>query len=193
MANPDNKQNIKDVTAYARGVHISPRKARLVANLVKKMPVAEALEQLEFTNKRAAGLIKKLVNSAVANASHNFQITEDRLFIKSLTVDGGPVSLRYQPRAQGRALPIRKQTSHFSLVLGVAANPLKKAGVKRTAVSASVKKEAPAEPAPTEAKSGDEKKSRFGFFRRKDKSQSLPQKEDVKGKGRVNIDRRSGS
>lgn len=191
MATKDTKQNISEVKAFARGIHISPRKARLVADMIRRSDVEDALSALEFLNKRAAGLLKKLILSGVANASHNFQVSRDRLFIKTLTVDGGPFQLRYKPRAQGRALPIRKQTSHFNLILGVReqkARPPAPAKVKPAETRAVAQESLAAK----EQKEPEQKKPRFSFFRRKDRQKGVL-KEDVKGKGRINIDRRSGS
>src|SRR5262245_10522838 len=116
----DETKTIKEVTAFARGIHMSPRKVRLVADLLRKLPVEQALVNLEFITKRAAQPLKKLLNSGVANASHNFQIGSEKLFIKSLTVDGGQVIKRFKPRAQGRAFPIARRTANINLVLGVA-------------------------------------------------------------------------
>jgi large subunit ribosomal protein L22 len=108
---------IKEVKAYARHIHVSPRKLRLLADLVRQTPVDSALQQLKFASKRAAVPLAKVINSAVANAVHNFDLKKEDLFIKSLTVDGGPVIKRYAPRAQGRAFIVRKRTSHINVIL----------------------------------------------------------------------------
>lgn len=182
----DIKKNITEVKAYARGLHISPRKVRLVANVVKKMAVDEALTNLAFMTKRAALPIKKLVDSGVANAMHNFQIASDRLFIKNLTVDGGAVAKRFRPRAQGRAFPLHRRTSHVSLTLGVA----EKAFKSKRAIS--VAKKSADEKGKGEILQ-EKKKSRFGFGRNKkdgDVSQ-LPAKQDPQGKY-TSFDRRAG-
>ena len=107
----------KEVKAFARYIHVSPRKLRLVADLVRKAPVDVALEQLRFSSKNAALPLTKAINSAIANAIHNFNMNRDNLYIKSLTIDGGPVFKRYAPRAQGRAFVERKRTSHINVVL----------------------------------------------------------------------------
>ena len=96
---------------------MSPVKLRLVANLIKKLPVAEALDQLQFINKLAARPVAKLVKSAIANAEHNFELAKDNLFIKEITIGEGPTLKRWLPRAHGRATPLRKRTSHINLVL----------------------------------------------------------------------------
>ena len=107
-----------DVKAKAKFIRMSPTKIQLVANLIQKMPVAKALDQLRFINKLASGPVAKLVKSAIANAEHNFELAKNNLFIKELTVDQGPTLKRSMPRAHGRAAPIRKRTSHINLVLG---------------------------------------------------------------------------
>jgi large subunit ribosomal protein L22 len=107
----------KEVKAFARYVHTSPQKLRLVSNLVRKAPVDVALEQLRFSSKNAAVPLIKVINSAVANAVHNFNLNKEDLYIKTLTIDGGPVYKRYAPRAQGGAFVERKRTSHINVVL----------------------------------------------------------------------------
>lgn len=185
------KQQVKEVKAHVREIHMSPRKVRLVADLVKKLPVNEALEQLQFLTKRAAAPVRKLINSAVANASHNFQIEADRLFVKSITVDGGRVFFRYKPRAQGRAMPVRKRTSHINLVLGVNAEKVKPK--RKVIMTRSIKEEPQRAATPVEqpaAAEQQEQKPRWGLFRRKD-HQVMP-KPDVKGKKYTSFDRRGG-
>lgn len=111
------KNTAKLVTAHARGLHISPRKMRLVTNLVKKMPVEEAIVQLQFTNKKASGMLIKLLKSAVANAEHNFSLKSENLVIKSITCDMGQTQTRYFPRARGSAFVIRRKQSQVNVVL----------------------------------------------------------------------------
>jgi len=96
---------------------MSPRKIRLVADLVRGMDVEEAEIQLKFLTKKAAKPILKLLNSAVANASHNFGIEKSNLFISEIQVNEGPILKRWRARAMGRAAPIMKRTSHLNLVL----------------------------------------------------------------------------
>ena len=117
MSDKATQQN-KEVKAFARYIHVSPRKLRLVADLVRTNSVDTALEQLRFSSKNAALPLTKVINSAVANAVHNFNLNRDNLYIKSLTIDGGPVYKTYAPRAQGRAFVERKRTSHINLILG---------------------------------------------------------------------------
>jgi large subunit ribosomal protein L22 len=111
------KTKIREVKAYARYVHVSPQKLRLVADMVRKTPVDQALEQLRFSSKKAAQPLTKAINSAIANAVHNFNFKKEDLFVKSVTIDGGPVYKRYSPRAQGRAFIERKRTSHINVTL----------------------------------------------------------------------------
>lgn len=108
--------------AILRNVRISPRKARLVADLVRGQDVSKAIEVLKFTPKKGAGLIQKLVESAVANAEHTAQQTGeeidiDDLFVHTILVDAGSSLRRFRPRAHGRATKILKKTSHITVVL----------------------------------------------------------------------------
>lgn len=195
MADEEQKKSITEVKAFATAVHISPRKARLVADLLRNMPVDEALEQLGFMTKRAAGPIRKLLDSAIANASHNFQIEQNRLFIKHLSADQGRVFFRYAPRAQGRALPIRKRTSHLNLVLGVNQIPFKS---KKVFKKAEKPKEADGQEKAEKPPMAAEKKSRFAFWRnlprkagkKEQDVTQLPPKEDPKGRHYTSFDRR---
>ena len=106
-----------EVTARARYVRIPPRKARLVADLVRGKRVEQALNTLAFTNKAFAKKLTKMINSAVANAQHGTNMDVDTLWIKRIYVDGGPVLKRHRPRAMGRATMIRKRTSHITVIL----------------------------------------------------------------------------
>ena len=106
-----------EVQARLRFVRIAPRKARLVADLIRGKGSEEALNILTFTKKAAAKIIIKLLKSAVANATQKKTIDIDRLYVKQITVDQGPTMKRYQPRALGRATMIRKRTSHINIVL----------------------------------------------------------------------------
>jgi large subunit ribosomal protein L22 len=116
MANqaPKTQQEVK---AFARYIHMSPQKLRLVADLVRKTRVEDALEQLRFSSKNAALPIAKVINSAMANAIHNYNLKKEDLFVKAITIDGGPVYKRMEPRAQGRGFVVRKRTSHINVIL----------------------------------------------------------------------------
>src|SRR5580700_4509193 len=105
------------VTAFARGLHVSPRKMRLVTNLVKNMNVNDALAQLAYTEKKASPMVMKLIQSAVANATNNFSLSADHLYIKSITTDQAAVMKRYFPRARGSAFVIRRKLCSVNLVL----------------------------------------------------------------------------
>lgn len=107
----------KLVTASARRLRISPRKMRLVTNLIKDLRAEEAITQLTFTNKKAAGMLAKLLKSAVANAENNFSMNPDQLFVKSVTCDMGQTMKRYFPRARGSAFTIRRKLAHVDIVL----------------------------------------------------------------------------
>jgi large subunit ribosomal protein L22 len=98
-------------------LRISPRKVRLVANLIKGMNVNAALLELRHAGKHSAFPMEKLLQSAVANAKNNFQLDEGVLFVRKVTVGEGPTLKRFRARAFGRAAAIRKRSSHISLVL----------------------------------------------------------------------------
>lgn len=105
------------VKAFARDLHIAPRKMRLVTNLVKGMNAMDALVQLQHANKKASPMLIKLIKSAIANAKNNFSLEPEHLYIKSITADMGKVMKRYFPRARGSAFTIRRKMSHVNLVL----------------------------------------------------------------------------
>ncbi len=107
----------KLVTAHARQLHVSPRKMRLVTNLVKNMNVGDALAQLAHTDKKAAPMVVKLLRSAIANATNNFSLDADHLFIKTITADQGAVMKRYFPRARGSAFVIRRKLCSVNITL----------------------------------------------------------------------------
>lgn len=106
-----------EVKAKARYIRMSPRKVRLVVDLIRGLNVQEAKAQLSFSKKAAAEPVLKLLNSAIANATHNFNMEASDLYVKTITADGGPTLKRWRPRAFGRAGAIRKRTSHINIVL----------------------------------------------------------------------------
>ncbi|MGV1098107.1 50S ribosomal protein L22 [Thiovibrio sp. JS02] len=106
-----------EARALARYIRISPQKARLVADLVRGKSVGYAINTLRFLPKKGARLLKKVIESAVANASQNDAIDVDTLYVKSIFINGGPMLKRISPRAQGRATRILKRTSHITVVL----------------------------------------------------------------------------
>ncbi len=99
---------------FARG---SAQKARLVVDQIRGLHVEKALEILNFSNKSAAVLVKKVLDSAIANAEHNEGADIDELFVKTIMVDDGPTMKRIKPRAKGRADRILKRTSHITVVV----------------------------------------------------------------------------
>jgi len=105
------------VTAKLNQLRMSPRKVRLVTDLVCGRKVSLALAQLENMTKDAALPVLKLLRSAIANAKHNYKMKEEDLRIKNITVDGGAILYRWMPRAMGRATPIRKRSSHITITI----------------------------------------------------------------------------
>lgn len=106
-----------EAKAVAKYVRISPQKARLVVDLVRGKKVEEARTILLFTRKVAAGIVGKVLKSALANATQNPNIDEKVLFVKEIYVDQGPSLKRWRARAQGRAAGIKKRTSHITVIL----------------------------------------------------------------------------
>ncbi|KAE8175539.1 50S ribosomal protein L22 [Photobacterium carnosum] len=106
-----------EAIAKHRFARISPQKARLVADQLRGKPVAQALEILNFSNKKAAELIKKVLDSAIANAEHNEGADIDDLNVTKIFVDEGPTMKRIMPRAKGRADRILKRSSHITVVV----------------------------------------------------------------------------
>ncbi len=104
--------------AKMRHASISAQKVRLVADQVRGMEVEKALELLTFSNKKAAGLVKATLDSAVANAEHNDGADIDELKVAEIMVDEGPTMKRIRPRAKGRANRILKRSSHITIVVG---------------------------------------------------------------------------
>jgi large subunit ribosomal protein L22 len=102
-----------EAKAVTRFVRLSPTKARLVADLVRGKSAVQALDILQFTNKKAAKIIKKTLASAIANATNNFDMDEEKLYVSTIMVNQGPVLKRISPRAMGRADIIRKPTAHI--------------------------------------------------------------------------------
>jgi large subunit ribosomal protein L22 len=155
----------REVRAQAKYVRMSPRKARLVAEHIRGRSVPEARAVLAFTSREAAGVLQKVLQSAVSNAEANHGIAEDRLYVKATYVDGGPVMKRWRARARGRVARIRKRTCHITVTLveaPVVAAPVveeaapaevaeapkpKRAAAKKTTASGSKKKSASKRPA----------------------------------------------
>ena len=106
-----------ETKAVAKYLRLSPQKARLVAQNVKGLPVEDAINLLRFTPKKAAKLINKVLNSAVANAEQMPGVDVDNLVVKQVLVNEGPTLKRIRPRAMGRANRILKRTSHITVVV----------------------------------------------------------------------------
>ncbi len=105
---------VKASLVYAR---VGEQKARLVADLVRGKDVSDAIKTLTFLNKKSASMIKKIIESAVANADYKKTVDLDKLYVKTISVDQGPVLKRFRPRAQGRATGVKKKMSHINVVL----------------------------------------------------------------------------
>ncbi len=106
-----------EAKAITRHVRISPQKARLVADVIRGKKVEEALTILDFMPKKAARLITKTLKSVLANAEDTQRVDVDRLYVSRITVDGGATLKRFLPRAHGRATPLRKRTSHITIIV----------------------------------------------------------------------------
>jgi large subunit ribosomal protein L22 len=129
------------ITAKLNDYRQSPRKVRLVANLVKGKKVEEVKNTLTFLVKRASKPLSDLLDSAIANASNNFNISADKLYVKDIRVDEGVVLKRRMPRARGMAYPINKRTSHIFIQLDTIDNmPVKKGKKAKTEIKKEVAK-----------------------------------------------------
>lgn len=106
-----------ETRAAVKFIRVSPRKIRLVMDQVRGRKVEEALNILSFAPQKGARILKKLINSAVANAEQNSNVDVDSLYVKRLYADEGPTMKRWRPRAQGRATRINKRTSHLTIIV----------------------------------------------------------------------------
>ena len=106
-----------ETSAKHRHAKISPQKCRLVADQVRGLPVEKALTLLTFSNKKAAAMVRKVLESAIANAEHNDGADIDELKVSSIYVDQGPVMKRMRARAKGRGNRIIKRTSHITVTV----------------------------------------------------------------------------
>lgn len=106
-----------ETKAVAKYVRISPQKTRLVADVVRGMNAETAITTLRFMPKKAARILRKVIESAVANADQTETIDVDTLYVKEIQINGGPMLKRFRPRAQGRATRILKRTSHITVVV----------------------------------------------------------------------------
>jgi len=120
-----------EVKASLKHLRMSPRKVRLVIDVIRKMPVEAALNQLKFINKLATDPIAKLIKSAVANGENSYNLEKSNLYIKTITSDEGVMLKRWMPRAHGRATSIRKRGCHINVVLA----EIKESGKKEKKVT----------------------------------------------------------
>lgn len=107
-----------EVAAKLRFARLSPQKGRLVADQIRGLPVDKALDILAFSPKKGAAIMKKVLESAIANAEHNEGVDIDELSVTRIFVDQGPTLKRIRPRAKGRANRILKRTSHITVAVG---------------------------------------------------------------------------
>ena len=108
---------MQQAKASVNHVRVAPRKAKLVVDLIRGKQVGEAIAILRHTPKSASPIVEKLLNSAIANAEHNFQLDVNKLVVSQVYVNQGPTMKRFRPRAMGRASRINKRTSHITLVV----------------------------------------------------------------------------
>ena len=106
-----------EARAIARYVRVSPRKARIVVDKIRGKEVIDALDILRFNERAVSETVAKVVNSAAANAQNKYGLRPENLVIKETYVDEGPTMKRYRPRAKGSASPIRKRTSHITVIV----------------------------------------------------------------------------
>lgn len=106
-----------EVMAKLKYTHLSAQKARLVADQIRGMPVERALQLLRFSQKKAAAVVKKVLESAIANAEHNQGADIDELKVSVIQVDGGPMQKRMHARAKGRGCRVLKRTSHITVTV----------------------------------------------------------------------------
>ncbi len=106
-----------EVKAVARYVRISPLKVRMLADAIKGQPVDKAMDMLRFMPQKAAGIVEKVLRSAVANADQQPDVDIDTLVVGNLLVDSGPTFKRFRARARGRGTRILKRTSHVTVIL----------------------------------------------------------------------------
>ena len=106
-----------EIKAVAKYMRISPQKVRMLAGAIKGKPVEAGLDALRFMPQKAAGVVEKVLRSAVANADQNADVDVDALVIKNVLVDQGPSLKRFRARARGRGTRILKRTSHITVIL----------------------------------------------------------------------------
>mgnify|MGYP001581905277 CR=1 FL=1 len=135
--------------AHLHALRIAPRKVRLVVDSIRGLDVQRAQRVLAFQQKIASRSVLKLLRSAIANAKQNHHMDAERLFVKSITADGGPTLKRFRPRAFGASAPIRKRTTHITVILEERPKPAK----EQTKPKEKAEQHAPAPQAPKATKS----------------------------------------
>jgi len=106
-----------EAKAHARYIRIAPRKVQLIMDLIRGKEVGEAIAILRHTPRSASPVVEKILNSAIANAEHNFSLDPNKLVVSQAFANPGPTMKRFRPRAMGRASRINKRTSHITLVV----------------------------------------------------------------------------
>lgn len=139
-----------EVRAYARHIHISHKKIRLLADMVRGKQAQSAISLLRFVQKRGAMPLKKLIESALANASNNFSLPKEQLVIKEIRVDQGPAMKRWTPKAFGSATHIRKESAHISLILAIPESTQRTTPTTEEAKKMAVSKKEVVSPSPAE-------------------------------------------
>lgn len=147
-----------EVSAKLNQLKMSPRKVRLVVDVVRGNQVAKALAELQFMKKHAAEPVAKLLKSAIANATNNFNLEINNLFVKTIFVDESTTMKRWMPKAHGRATKIRKRSCHINIVLGEIKDSGLVAPKKQDKIEAPIKLGAkPAEDTGVKVKGGTDK------------------------------------
>ncbi len=131
------------IRSSTRFIRVSPDRARNVADMIRGLPVGQAMAIVRYTPTKAAGIIAKTLESAVANAKHQKIEDVDSMKVEKITVDGGPIIRRFIARAMGRATRIRKRTAHITILLNEVEKP--KAAVEHAAHAAAKAKPVKAE------------------------------------------------
>lgn len=152
------------VKATLRHLHIAPRKAKLVVDLIRGLDVIDAENQLRFLNKKSSDLVLKLLLSATSNAVHNFNMEKDNLFVFKVFVNEAPTLKRFRPRAFGRAYTIRRRTSHIEIELEEKVKGKKAKKIKKEEAKIVEKQEKKVKKEKKWGKNNDQKR---GFFGRK--------------------------
>lgn len=173
-----------EIKANLNHLRMSSRKVRLVIDVIRKMPIDKALDQLQFLNKLAADPVKKLIESAIANAEHNFSIERSNLYIKEIKADEAITLKRWMPRAHGRATVLRKRACHIGVTLAEIVESGKKTARKN-------KLEAPVK---LEQMSADAEKKGQKSSKKENSKANTKVNADTSGKGFTtkNFNRKSG-